>query len=114
MHWLFLPKIKDQSFPFRIGCFATNVEGDFIMEQNLIMCRSLTYAQRAMKTLERGGVTVALLKVPQSVSQTGCSYGLRVPSRYLEYCIRLLREKEQPFGKVFRYPIDGTPVEVQV
>ena len=84
------------------------------MEQHLIMCRSLTYAQRAMRTLERGGVSVSLIKVPQSVSQTGCSYGVRVPGRHLDYCIRLLREKEQPFGKVFRYPIEGIPVEVQV
>lgn len=84
------------------------------MEQNLIMCRSLTYAQRAMRTLERGGVTVALLKVPQSVSQTGCSYGLRVPARYLDYCLRLLRENQNSYGKVFRYEFDGSLTEVNV
>lgn len=84
------------------------------MEQNLIMCRSLTYAQRAMRTLERGGVTVALLKVPQSVSQTGCSYGLRVPAHRLEYCLKLLREKQNPYGKVFRYHADGSLTEVDV
>ena len=83
------------------------------MEQNLIMCRSLTYAQRAMRTLERGGVTVTLLKVPHSISQTGCSYGLRVPSRHLEYCLRLLSEKQNPYGKVFRYLADGSLTEVE-
>ena len=80
----------------------------------MIMCRSLTYAQRAMRTLERSGVTVALLKVPQSVSQTGCSYGLRISARYLDYSLRMLREKEQPFGKVFRYLADGTLEEVEL
>ncbi len=78
------------------------------------MCRSLTYAQRAMRTLERGGVTVALLKVPQSVAHTGCSYGLRVPARYLEYCLHLLVENHNPYGKVFRYESDGSLTEVDV
>lgn len=82
------------------------------MEQNLIMCRSLTYAQRAMRTLERGGVIVTLLKVPQSVAQTGCSYGLRVPSYRLDYCLRLLEEKQHPYGKIFRYGADGGLTEV--
>ena len=82
------------------------------MEHNLIMCRSLTYAQRALRTLERGGVTAALLKVPQTVSHTGCSYGLRVPERHLNYCLRLLDENDNPYGKVFRYEKDGTLTEV--
>ena len=84
------------------------------MEQNLIMCRSLTYAQKAMRTLERGGVSVTLLKVPQSVSQTGCSYGLRVPGKHLSYSIALLNEKQNPFGKVFRYKQDGSLEEVRL
>ena len=84
------------------------------MGQNLIMCRSLTYAQRAMRTLERGGVTVALLKVPQSVSQTGCSYGLRIPERYLDHALRLLRDNHNTYGKVFRYEKDGSLTEVNV
>jgi len=84
------------------------------MELNLIMCRSLTYAQRAMRTLERGGVTVTLLKVPQSVAQTGCSYGLRVPARHLNYCLRLLRENHNSYGKVLRYETDGSMTEVEL
>ena len=84
------------------------------MEQNLIMCRSLTYTQRAMRILERGGVTVSLVKVPQTVSLTGCSYGLRVPARKLQFCLHLLREQNQSFGKVFRYLPDGSLEEIQV
>ena len=80
----------------------------------MIMCLSLTYGQRAMRTLERGGVTVTLIKVPQSVSQTGCSYGLRVPSYRLDYCLRLLNEKQNPYGKVFRYLADGSLAEVEI
>ena len=84
------------------------------MEQNLIMFRSLTYAQRGMRILERGGVTAALLKVPQSVSQTGCSYGLRISTRFLEYSLRLLQENHHSFGKVFHYEKDGGMTEVEL
>lgn len=84
------------------------------MEYHLIMCRSLTYAQRALYTLERGGVKVSLVKVPQSVSQTGCSYGVRIPSKNLRSSIELLRSKKVSFGKVFRYLYDGSLEEVDV
>lgn len=82
------------------------------MEYHLIMCRSLTYAQRAMYVLERGGVTVSLVKVPQAISQTGCSYGVRVSKHRLWDSISLLKGKHVPFGKVFRYMQDGTLEEV--
>lgn len=36
----------------------------------LIMCRSLTYAQRSSQVLERAGITATVLKAPQSVSKT--------------------------------------------
>ncbi|MBQ3010967.1 MAG: DUF3343 domain-containing protein [Oscillospiraceae bacterium] len=82
------------------------------MEYHLIMCRSLTYAQRASYTLERGGVSVHLVKVPQSVSQTGCSYGVRIPSKHLHNGIKLLNRRNVPYGKIFRYLSDGTLEEV--
>lgn len=85
-----------------------------MVEYHLIMCRSLTYAQRASYTLERSGVRVNLVKVPQSVSQTGCSYGVRIPSKVLHRSIAILKEKNVPFGKVFRYLSDGVLEEVDV
>lgn len=84
------------------------------MEYHLIMCRSLTYAQKAVYTLERGGITVKIVKVPQSVSKTGCSYGVRVQSRKLSESVMLLKTKQVPFGKVFRYLADGSMEEVDV
>lgn len=84
------------------------------MEQYLIMCRSLTYAQKALYTLERGGVRSSLVKVPQSVSHTGCSYGIRVSLKSLYSGIELLRSKNVSFGKVFRYMQDGSLEEVDV
>lgn len=84
------------------------------MEYHLIMCRSLTYAQRALYTLERGGVNVSLVKAPQAVSRTGCSYGVRVSSKRLQTSLALLKAKKVPFGKVYRYLSGGELEEVEL
>lgn len=39
----------------------------------LIMCRSLTYAQKAAKLLERNGINVGIRRAPQELSGAGCS-----------------------------------------
>lgn len=44
----------------------------------LIMCRSLTYAQRSSQVLEHAGITATVLKAPQSVSKTGCTYCVKL------------------------------------
>lgn len=84
------------------------------MQRNLIMFRSLTYAQRAMHVLERGGVTVGLVKAPQSVSGAGCTYGLRLPEHRLQYSLELLKKQNLPHGKVYRYVTDSQLEEVRL
>ena len=84
------------------------------MDYYLIMCRSLTYAQRALYTLERSGISGSLVKVPQSVSQTGCSYGVKVPSRRVRDAVELLKKRQVPHGKIFRYLQDGMMEEVSI
>lgn len=44
----------------------------------LIVCRSLTYAQRTASALERAGITAHILRSPKMVSGEGCS----TPSRF--------------------------------
>ena len=44
------------------------------MTQYLLMCRSLTYAQKSVKLLERSGITAAVVKAPQGLSSSGCGY----------------------------------------
>ena len=40
----------------------------------LIMCKSLTNAQRAALLLERRGIGAAVVKAPQSLRAGGCGY----------------------------------------
>ena len=51
------------------------------MTQYLIMCRSLTYAQRAQKQLESLGITANVVKAPQGLNTSGCGYAVSVYRR---------------------------------
>ena len=49
----------------------------------LLMFRSLTYAQRASRLLERAGVTGTITRMPRAAAVHGCAYGLLVsPSQH--------------------------------
>ena len=44
----------------------------------LIMCRSLTHAQRVSNALERAGISTRILRSPAAISPEGCSYSVRI------------------------------------
>ena len=69
----------------------------------LIMCRSLTYAQRSSQVLERAGITATVLKAPQSVYESR-----------LVRALALLDRAAIQRGKVYRLLEDGTYQEVTI
>lgn len=49
----------------------------------LLMFRSLTYAQRGARLLERHGITATITRMPRSAAARGCSYGVLIsPAQY--------------------------------
>ena len=48
------------------------------MEHYLILARSVTYAQRMHKQLERAGIRSQILRPPREISGMGCAYALRI------------------------------------
>ena len=70
------------------------------MNQYLIMCRSLTYAQRAARLLERQGISAVVTKAPQGLSQRGCTYALSLRKNF-EEAVRILRKNEMLTGKLY-------------
>lgn len=58
--------------------------------QYLLRYRSLTYAQRAARVLERAGITATVTKLPKSISEGGCGYGLIVMPRYFDRAANVL------------------------
>lgn len=75
------------------------------MEYCIIMCRSLTYAQRAVRLLERENVRAHLAKAPQGVTPEGCSYGVRVAKRNLDKAVGLMTDAGIRRGRI--YSIDS-------
>ena len=67
------------------------------MTQYLLMCRSLTYAQKSVKLLERSGITAAVVKAPQGLSS---SYAVSL-YRNFDAALGLLRSSGLISGKIF-------------
>ena len=54
------------------------------MLRYLILCRSLTYAQKAAAVLERRGIDAPIIKAPLRLRERGCGYALSVTRRFPE------------------------------
>lgn len=79
--------------------------------QYLIMCRSLTNAQKASAFLERKGISAAIIKAPQGLSSSGCAYALSLHRRF-EEASRLLRSNNMLSGKRYMRYQNGEYMEV--
>ena len=77
------------------------------------MCRSLTYAQRAVRVLEREGIRAGITRAPQGLSPEGCSYAVRLAEKQLQRAVRSLKSSAIPLGRIYRIGEDG-PAEVKV
>ena len=80
------------------------------MQRYLIMCRSLTYAQRANSALERAGITASISRAPQGLTGNGCGYCIRV--RHFQSALNVLNRANAAYGKLYRAEPDGRYVEV--
>lgn len=80
----------------------------------LIVCRSLTYAQRTAAALERAGIFSRMLRSPKSISEEGCSHCVRISCRDLDAGLTVLRRVRLEPKRVFLAQSDGTYTEVQL
>ena len=80
--------------------------------QILLMCRSLTYAQRSARVLERAGIAAGVTRAPRAVSTRGCGYCVTVPVRHGTRAAEVLTEAGLRPEKAFRREADGTVREV--
>lgn len=80
----------------------------------LIVCRSLTYAQRGVRLLERAGISAYLVRAPRLIAQAGCAYCIKVSQRWLERSVELLRGAGLVLRGVYRQMEDGSYEEVSV
>lgn len=80
----------------------------------LMICRSLTYAQRAAKALERTGITAIVTKVPQTISSDGCGYCVKVSAKHIANALVSLKDAELYPIKIFVLYADGNYGEVNL
>jgi rhodanese-related sulfurtransferase len=80
----------------------------------LIMCRSLTYAQRSAKALENAGITAVVSKAPQGITNAGCAYCVKVSERRLQDALRVMRASGLEITKVFEVAPSGEITEVKL
>lgn len=79
--------------------------------QYLIMCRSLTSAQKSAALLERKGISASVIKAPQGLSTKGCGYALSLYRNFEEASV-LLKQNKLLNGKRFRHLGGGEYTEV--
>ena len=70
------------------------------MEKYLVMCRSMTHAQRSQRLLERNGIMSSIVKAPVSMTRSGCGYAL-ILRRHGTDGIRFLKEAGLLSGKIY-------------
>ncbi|MCF2596541.1 DUF3343 domain-containing protein [Pseudoflavonifractor phocaeensis] len=80
----------------------------------LIVCRSLTHAQRTAAALERGGITARILRSPKSIAGEGCSHSVKVSQRSLPEALRILQRAELSPKRIFITAGDGSYQEVEL
>ncbi len=78
----------------------------------LIMCRSLTYAQRTATVLERAGILARTLRSPKRISSDGCGYSVKIAKRDLEVGLEILHRAGLQPKQVFAAMSDGGYMEM--
>jgi len=70
----------------------------------LLVCRSLTYAQRTVKALERAGVSAAVVR---RSGTDGCGYCVKIREKYVKNALTVLRDGELSPRKIMRLLPNG-------
>ena len=84
------------------------------MPYYLLLCRSITHAQRMSRTLERAGITARFFRPPMGLTDRGCSYAVRISGGYLSAAMGYLRSTNLLPTSIFRENSDGTFSEVMM
>ena len=61
------------------------------MTMYLLMCRSLTHAQRSARVLIRAEIPANVIKAPQALSRNGCGFCVRI-SEFVKDALQLLQQ----------------------
>ena len=83
------------------------------MEHDLILARSVTYAQRMQKSLARVGIRSQFFRAPRELTDAGCAYVLRVAGTDLSVALRAIYREALGPVRVFQFQ-NGAYQEVRI
>ena len=72
------------------------------MKEILIVCRSITYAQRASRAIGRVGVSHQILRLPAGVVNSGCGYAVRVRKKRCSFATGAVRVRSSHLRAALR------------
>ena len=80
----------------------------------LIICRSLTSAQRTAQILEHAGIRAAIQRAPRHAAEEGCSHAVRVGEQQIAKALTLLNRTDLAPSRVFLQQMTGEYREVSL
>jgi len=80
----------------------------------LITFRSVTFAQRAEKLLNRHGTKVTMMRTPRWMEEQGCGYALKLWSQDIAQVVNHLRENRIQLRKVYVQRENGEMEDIRL
>ena len=80
----------------------------------LITFRSVTYAQRGERVLNRAGERARVQRTPRWMEEQGCGYALKIRAAEIEPATALLAQRQIPIRRVYLQKQEGQFEEVTV
>ena len=78
----------------------------------LLICRSITYAQRTARILQSIGISAAIVRLPKGLSIDGCGYCVKVKGNRIYDAVTAVRNAGLPPVRIFARNEYGTYSEV--
>ena len=77
------------------------------MRMYYLTFRSVTYAQRGEKLLNRNGYRCTIQRTPRWMEEQGCGYALRVWTQDIGSALMLLQENQLQIKRIYMQGDDG-------
>ena len=82
------------------------------LQHYLLLCRSITHAQRMSAALEYAGVRARISRPPVGLSEKGCSYSVRIGAGAYDHAMQVLSAARILPERVFLVTADGVYREI--
>ena len=77
------------------------------MEHYIILARSVTYAQRMQRALERTGIRCRIARAPGDLTNLGCAYIVQIAAQDLSNALIIIHREALDPVQIFLYQNGG-------